>query len=313
MNKQVKHNIIRTGALAPLPRFMISRLVLSFLFIWLTSVWGGVMGQATLPDTSTGNLSLNQVPEKSIAGDYRHFELDRLGNVFLIGAQGNQITKYNQKGEAAGHYDNVRSYGQISALDVTNPLKIAVYYKDFATIVALDRYLSPVNTIDLRKADIWEAQAIATSYDNQYWVYDKQEAKIKKIDGQGKQTFVSSDLRQAFDEGIDPVKLLDRDGLLYTYDPAFGWYIFDYYGALKQKIPVQGLQDLQVTGGLLSGRKDNRLWWMTTNNNFGAASHWMDLSTLEGKVHQSMLDGHFGKLWLLTDKGVFVYALQNKH
>ena len=118
-----------------------------------------------------------------IKGDFRHFELDKLGNLFLISQGGSKITQYNKAGDSINHYDNVSSYGAISELDATNPLKLAIYYKDYGTIVVLDRFLSPVNTIDLRNAGIWEAETIATSYDNQFWVYDKQEAKIKKING----------------------------------------------------------------------------------------------------------------------------------
>ena len=246
----------------------------------------------------------------AISGHFKHFELDKLGNLFLLGTNGSQFTEYNKKGDSINHYDNISSYGQITALDVSNPLKLAVYYRDYATIVVLDRFLSPVNTIDLRKSGIWDAQTIATSYDNQYWVYDKQEAKIKKVDGQGRVTFVSNDLRQVFDEGVDPTKLLDRDGLLYAYDPGFGWYIFDYYGALKQKIPIKGLRDPQVTAGFLSGVKANRLWLMATGKQIGAAPLWHDLSSIKVNIRQTLFDGAAGMLWLLTGEGMVGYSLK---
>lgn len=267
-------------------------------------------GQDILPAGSDRSLQFNPTPVMTIRGDYRHFELDRLGNLFLTGAQGNQITEFNKKGDSVNHYDNVRSYGQITESDVTNPLKIAVYYRDFGTIVVLDRYLSPVNTIDLRKTGIWEAQSIATSYDNLYWVYDKQEAKIKKVDGQGKVSFASSDLRQVFDEGVDPIKLLDREGLLYAYDPAYGWYIFDYYGALKQKVPAAGLQDLDVSNGVLSGRKDTRLWLMKTARQIAAAPVWKEITEFENSVRQTLFDAATGRLWVLTGQGIQAYGLQ---
>ncbi|GAB3357485.1 hypothetical protein GCM10027566_21370 [Arachidicoccus ginsenosidivorans] len=247
----------------------------------------------------------------AIRGHFKHVELDKLGNLFLLGTNGSQFTEYNKKGDSINHYDNISSYGQLSELDVSNPLKLAVYYRDYATIVVLDRFLSPVNTIDLRKAGIWEAQTIATSYDNQYWVYDKQEARIKKVNGQGKVTFASSDLRQVFDDGLDPVRLLDRDGLLYAYDPGYGWYIFDYYGALKQKIPVKGLRDVSVTDGILTARiqvagKD-QLWLMDPNR-LAAAPLQENLpdaaSSGLGTIRQSLFIGSTGKLLLLTDAGL---------
>lgn len=290
-----------------------TRYVLQYL---LQAALAGLIGcfslfTAVAQDTTPAFFHQNTQTALALRGDYRHFELDRLGNLFLIGAQGNQITEYNKQGDSVNHYDNVRSYGQISGLDVTNPLKIAVYYKDFATIVVLDRYLSPVNTIDLRKAGIWDAQAIASSYDNQYWVYDKQEAKIKKVDGQGKVTFASSDLRQVFDEGVDPVKLLDRDGLLYTYDTSYGWYIFDYYGALNQKIPVKDLQNINVSDGILSATVlisgQEQLWLMNPRKP-GAAPAIKPIP-FNGKARQALFIGQQGKLIILTKWGVSTYFI----
>jgi len=43
----------------------------------------------------------------------------------------------------------------VAQLDVTNPLRVLLYYKDFSTIVILDRLLSNRSTIDLRKQDIF--------------------------------------------------------------------------------------------------------------------------------------------------------------
>jgi len=256
---------------------------------------------------------------KEITGNFKHFELDKLGNLFLIGPNGSQFTQYNKHGDSINHYDNISSYGQITSLDVSNPLKLAVYYRDFGTIVVLDRFLSPVNTIDLKKAGIWDAQTVATSYDNQYWVYDKQEARIKKVNGQSKVTFASSDLRQVFDNGLDPVRLLDRDGLLYAYDPTYGWYIFDYYGALKQKIPIKDLRDVSVTDGILTARMEtaggSRIWLMNPERpltdpvqiNLPDSAVKTGRTVQKGKtdtIRQSLFLGTTGELLLLTPSGL---------
>ncbi len=77
-------------------------------------------------------------------------------------------------------YIDVKRYGKIYSIDASNPLKILVYFRDFATIVVLDRLLTVRNTIDLRKQNIYQAQAVATSYDGNIWVYDELESKLKK-------------------------------------------------------------------------------------------------------------------------------------
>ena len=48
----------------------------------------------------------------------------------------------------------MRKFGQATLIDVSNPLKVLLYYRDFATVVMLDRFLNVVNTTDLRKQGI---------------------------------------------------------------------------------------------------------------------------------------------------------------
>ena len=281
---------------------------LSFFVLVLAAYVWPATGQEIQTAPARKHIAINKTPILTIEGAYQHFEVDRLGNLFLISAQGNQIKEYNAKGDSINRYDNTRSYGPITSIDVSNPLKIAVFYSDFSTIVVLDRYLSPVNTIDLRKAGIWEARAIATSYDNLYWVYDQQEAKIKKVDGQGEVRFASSDMRQVFDREVNPEKLFDQDGLLYTYDASYGWYVFDYYGALNQKVPVKGLLDPLVEQSVLTGRVAGKIWLLPAARATLSNPVWQPLP-ISGTIRQTKFDPASGKLWVLTDTGLSVYPL----
>ena len=48
--------------------------------------------------------------------------------------------------------------------------------------MVLDRFLNIRNTIDLRQSGIFQVSAVAQSYDNNIWVFDDLDSKIKKID-----------------------------------------------------------------------------------------------------------------------------------
>src|SRR5690606_10317955 len=143
-----------------------------------------------------------------------------------------------------------------------------------------------------------------------------QEARIKKVNEQGKVTFAGNDLRQVFDDdGIRLVRLLDRDGLLYCYDPGFGWYIFDYYGALKQKVPVAGLTDLAVTDGVISGRLPelhNQLWLFRADpQTLSSAPRLVAMPGVvapdgASQLRQSLFLGSARQLIVLTPEGVTV-------
>lgn len=170
---------------------------------------------------------------------------DNLGNIYIINAN-NQVKKLNSRGDSVAVYNDVRRYGKISFVDATNPLKVLVFYGDFATVVVLDRLLSVRNTIDLRKQNIFQVQAVTASYDNQLWVFDETQSKIKKLNDQGEVTLETADLRQVFDDVPRPQQIFDRDGQLYLYDSARGLLVFDYYGALKHYYKIPGLAELQI-------------------------------------------------------------------
>ena len=127
------------------------------LFILLICLLAG-LGSFAQADTSFKMV-------KTISGDIVDFTVDNLDNVYILTSR-NQLKKFNANGDSVAVYNNVKKFGQASLIDVSNPLKVLLYYKDFGTVVALDRFLNVVNTIDLRKQNIFQAKAIAQSYDN---------------------------------------------------------------------------------------------------------------------------------------------------
>ena len=189
---------------------------------------------------------------KTITGDIVEFTVDNLDNIYILNSR-NQVKKLNSNGDSVAVYNDVRKYGQASLLDVSNPLKVLLYYKDFATIVVLDRFLNAVNTIDLRKQNIYQAKAIGQSYDNRIWVYDELENKLKKVDDDGKILQETSDFRLLFGQTPLPQKIFDHDQYVYLYDSAQAVFVFDYYGTLKNKILISRWNNFKVAGKYIFG------------------------------------------------------------
>lgn len=194
---------------------------------------------------------------RSVDGQFIQFTADVLGNLYTISAE-NQLKKYGPSGDSVGVFNDVRRYGRLTTIDVSNPLKVILFYKDFRTVVVLDRFLNPVNTIDLRQQNIFQVKAVCTSYDNNIWVFDEQESKLKKVAEDGRVLSETTDLRQALDDVPVPVALFDQDGFVYAYDPLRGMYVFDYYGAFKVKQPLLQWKDVQVIGKTVLGRSDGK-------------------------------------------------------
>ncbi len=196
---------------------------------------------------------------KAIKGDIVSFSADALDNLYLLSST-NQLKKLNANGDSVAVFNDVKKFGQASLVDVSNPLKVLLYYKNFATIVVLDRLLNVRNIIDLRKQNILQVGAIGQSYDNKIWLYDEVENKLKKIDEDGKLLLETPDFRQLFDTAPTPQKIFDQDQYVYLYDSMQAVFVFDYYGALKNKILITNWQNFKVAGKFIFGSKDGKLF-----------------------------------------------------
>jgi len=206
-------------------------------------------------DTSGAGALLGNAIERVETSGIAYFTADNLGNIYILTAEG-LLKKYGSKGDSLNVFNEVRRYGNVYAMDVTNPLKVILYYKDFSTVVMLDRFLNRINTVDLRKAGVFQAKALALSYDNNLWVFDEQSAKLKKIGDDGRLIMETTDLRQALTRVPSPQKIIDRDGFVYLCDEDKGIYIFDYYGTLKNELALTGIKDIQVINKTILGRKN---------------------------------------------------------
>ncbi|MDQ2752954.1 MAG: hypothetical protein M3R72_08020 [Bacteroidota bacterium] len=240
---------------------------------------------------------------KTIEGSFSNFYADNLENVYLISSSANGLKKIDSGGDSIATFNNIR-YGNIYSLDVTNPLKILVFYKDFSTIVILDRFLASRATIDLRKLDITQVKAVAQSYDGNIWLYDEGEGKIKKIDENNNVLLESSDLRLVFDDSLNPQKIIDNNGQLYLYDTRLGWIIFDYYGAFKKNLPFSHWQNVSVNDNVLWGRNEKQFYYASQND--------VDFHTLSGRfVFDDILKTgkERNKLYVLSKVGLTIYNI----
>ena len=87
------------------------------------------------------------------------FSVDALGNLYIL-SKNDQLKKIDARGDSVAVFNAVKRYGQLYSIDVTNPLKILLYYKDFGTVLTLDRFLSVRNTLDLRRQNIFQVKAV---------------------------------------------------------------------------------------------------------------------------------------------------------
>jgi len=187
----------------------------------------------------------------TVKGEIIDFNVDNLGNIYLVNSYG-QIKKLNERGDSIAVFNDVRK-GKPYSIDVTNPLKVLLYYREFGTVLVLDRFLNVRNTIDLRRLNLFQVRTVGQSYDNGIWIFDELEGKIKRISDEGRIVDQSSDFRQIFDSMPSPQYIVDQNKNLYLYDSLKGVYTFDYYGSFKGRIPFLGWDYFSVINSTILG------------------------------------------------------------
>lgn len=207
-------------------------LVLYIIFFCLTRV-------------ATAQKDSSFVLVRTYEGDIAAAAIDNLDNLYIV-SSGGQVKKLSAAGDSMGVYNQVRNFGQLTSIDVSNPLKLLLFYKDFSRVVVLDRFLSVMTTMDLKKYSILQPVAIGLSYDNNIWVYDEYDNKLKKIDEQGNNLMESTDFRSIFNKAITPQKIINDNGLVYLADTANGIFVFDNYGSFQKKIDLLNWQSIAV-------------------------------------------------------------------
>jgi hypothetical protein len=200
------------------------------LLLAILCIWVSVMG--------TEPVLLSSYPTRA-----KLMAVDGMGSFYS--ASDSRLSKYDHDGKWLVQYEEFK-YGKITAIDVSNPLKIVIWYGDFMTAIVTDRFLSPVASYNFFDLGYQNIGAVTSSSDGQLWCYDLNDTRIKKIDPTGRISTQSQPLRGLVREAITPSSILERNGKLYLCDPAVGILIFDNFGAYSRTIPVMGVKQVQV-------------------------------------------------------------------
>ena len=240
---------------------------------------------------------------KNIPGSYSYLDVDVLGNIYLI-TEKNLLKKIKPNGDSLAVFNDVKKFGNPTLLDVSNPLKVLLYYKNFSTVVILDRFLAVRNTINFRTQNIFKIKTLANSYDNNIWIFDEQNVNLKKINDEGNIISETLDLRQLFDTVPSPTQIIDRNNFVYLYDEDRGFFIFDYYGSFKNNLLFLNWQHIAVYGNKLMGFVGDTFYSYELNS-FNLKNYklpiffkdYIDIKTMNSKIY------------LLKKEGVEIYDL----
>ncbi len=183
--------------------------------------------------------------------------------------------------------------GNITSVNIFNPLKINVFYSDFNTVVILDNRLTEITRIDFNRLQPFRnISHISTGNDNTIWIYnqDTQEleifdykankTKVKTLPIQGDVLDIKSDFNLCW--------LLTKDYL----------YKYNYVGSFLSKIKNKGFTKLVQANKNLILQKENQLFYIAKD---------LEIFT-ELKIPKLLI-----KQFLVTNETLYIYDEEFLH
>jgi len=242
---------------------------------------------------------------KNIPGKYTDLNVDALENIYVL-TPDFQLMKMNNEGKILSTFNDVKKYGTPSFIDVSNPLKNLIFYKSYGIIVTLDKLLTFRNSINLRNKQLFNVPAIATSYDNNIWLFDGANLKIKKLDDVGNTIIEGQELTLFGDNIPEHVEMLANEKQLLLYDEHKGFYCFDWNGTFKDNvIPFLNWKNVGFSENSIYGFSGNKL----------LTYEWKSLNLKEFELPEGLSDNNKmkvvnRKLYVLTDDGIRIYEIE---
>ena len=177
------------------------------------------------------------------------FTTDNIGNTYLI--KGEEIKKYSQTGDLLKIFSN-KTIGKITSVDATNPLRILVFYKDFATILIIDDLLSQNgDAMNLLDYSLEQSDVICTSFNNGIWFFNRENMELVRLDETFKPVVNTGNLNRLLSIDLKPNFMIEHNGYIYLNNPTEGVFVFDIYGTYFKTISIKGLQRFQVKDNIM--------------------------------------------------------------
>ena len=226
---------------------------------------------------------------EKINGD--QITVDLLGNLYVI--QDALLQKYDPNGQFLFSYSNF-SFGNITSVDVSNPMKIMLFYQETGTIIFLDDRLAPItNKIDLYSRQYMTISLAAYSSDNKIWLYDEVRADLIVLDAHFNEI---NRVHYNF-QNFNPTQLQEITGkMFFMHNPEQGIFLFDSFGTYIKTIATQSFFPVQVHNNHIYYLKNNQLH-IYNYNQLSEETGEMDMS----HIKQCLI--HKNRLYLLDKMG----------
>lgn len=187
------------------------------------------------------------------------WSVDGLENVYA--SSNSVISKFDSSGTLK-FTQSIKSLGNMTQLEPINTMKIVHFSEEQQTLCYFDNTLSPNDDcLELIDREVFNASRIASSgRSDKVWVYDNLNSSLRLLDLEGDK-FQSIEINNL--KGVlgleDIVNIKERYNQLFILDQKKGVFVFDMYGSLVNRYPMEGVIDMDVVEKGLFLLFDNKL------------------------------------------------------
>ena len=245
------------------------------------------------------NLDIEPTKRFSIKSDY--VLSDALGTIYAI--KGNSISSYNAEGQKIFSYSNP-FLGDISFVDVKNPMRILLFYKDFNQIIFLSNKLSEIGSpVVLDNTGHNQVSICCSSNQNGFWIFDNQTLQLIHLNENLEPIHKGTILQEIFKNTDEtPLCLIEENDQLYMSLKDLGILVFDKFGSYIKTIPIKKATRFQVKGNKLIYFSGNKLFSFTN-------SLESDSLSLPEKLNLSSVSLNKDQLFGSNNEEIFLFNL----
>lgn len=205
----------------------------------------------TLSSIAQETISVNLKDSTSFQAD-RFLHKDNFDALYYI--INNTLVKKNST--ELYEYNNVL-LGNISDVDVLNPLEITIFYKDFNTVVQLDNQLNEINKIDFNiLQDFKNVNWSTTASNKRLWLYNNDNLQLEVYNFQ-------------LEKNEATTQPLAKNIITYSSNYNFCWLLtdesllqFNVYGSLLNQIPFNEGEHFSHSKNNFVILKNNELYFI---------------------------------------------------
>ena len=169
-------------------------------------------------------------------------------------------TLFKKNSQGFQNYSNLDK-GAISDVSVFNALRLALFYKDFNSVILLDNRLAELISIDFNIINpLRTLSHISYGNDNSFWLFDSNTLQLELFDYNTSKTRVKTVPFQ------NEILALDSDYNTCWVLTEKELQCYNYIGSLISKQPQEGFTDLKLWNGVLFLQKENLIYYKLKNS-----------------------------------------------